>query len=304
MLRPPYLRRGDLVAIASPARKVSHEELLPAIRLFESWGLRVALPDHLFDSHHQWAGTDQTRAALMQRLLDDPEVKAIICARGGYGTVRIIDQLDFSAFIQHPKWIVGYSDITVLHSHIYRHCGIETLHAVMPVNITTETAGQPAPAIATLRQALFGGEADCRFDCHPLNRAGVGEGPLVGGNLSILYSLCGSPSAIDTRGKILFIEDLDEYLYHIDRMMQNLKRNGSLAQLAGLVVGRFSDMHDNAVPFGMGAEEIIKACVEEYAYPVAFGFPAGHIGIENRALFLGRKASLETSRTACSLRFF
>ena len=290
---PPSLKRGDKIAIAAPARKISAEELKPALDLFGSWGLEVALPDHLFDTCNQFAGDDDTRAAVMQQLLDDPEVKAIVCARGGYGTVRIVDRLDFSGFARNPKWIVGYSDITVLHSHIHRHLNVATLHATMPIDIPAGAATDLCPATESLRRMLWGETVQYRCGGHPLNRIGAATGQLVGGNLSILYSLCGSGSDIDTRGKILFIEDLDEYLYHIDRMMMNLKRSGHLAGLAGLVVGRMSDMHDNSVPFGRTAEQIVSDAVAEYGYPVCFGFPAGHIGTENLALAMGQQVRLE-----------
>ena len=295
MTTPPFLTRGDRVAIAAPARKISADELRPAIRLFESWGLDVVLPEHLFDSDNQFAGSDETRAVLFQGLLDDPCVSAIFCARGGYGTVRIIDRLDFSAFARHPKWIVGYSDITVLHNHVNRHSGIETLHATMPIDIPG--TGE-YPSTESLHRCLWGERIGYRCAAHELNRCGEAEGSVVGGNLSILYSLCGSGSDIDTTGKILFIEDLDEYLYHIDRMMMNLKRSGHLAGLAGMVVGRLSKMHDNAVPFGRTAEQIVRDAVEEYDYPVCFGFPAGHIGTDNVALPLGRRAHLCVDGTA------
>ena len=289
MTTPPYLSPGDRVAIAAPARKIAADELRPAIQLLTNWGLDVVLPEHLYDAENQFAGDDRTRAATMQQLLDDPDVRAIFCARGGYGTVRIIDRLDFSAFAQHPKWIVGYSDITVLHSHINRHWGIETLHATMPIDIPDP---ESYPSTESLHRCLWGEETAYRWEAHPLNRKGEAEAAVVGGNLSILYSLCGSASDIDTEGKILFIEDLDEYLYHIDRMMMNLKRSGHLAGLAGLAVGRFCKMHDNTVPFGRTAEQIIYDAVVEYDYPVCFGLAAGHIGTDNLALPLGRRARL------------
>ena len=299
MTTPPFLNRGDRVAIAAPARKISADELDPAIKLFESWGLEVTLPEHLFDTDHQFAGDDTTRAALLQQLLDDPEVRAVVCARGGYGTVRLVDRLDFSAFAQHPKWIVGFSDITVLHSHIHRHLGIETLHATMPIDIPGIGS---YPSTDSMHRCLWGEQIAYRCAAQQLNRNGEAEGEVVGGNLSILYSLCGSPSDIDTAGKILFIEDLDEYLYHIDRMMINLKRNGHLDNLAGLVVGSLSKMHDNTVPFGHTAEEIVREAVAEYSYPVCFGFEAGHIGTNNLALPLGHRAHLSVEGAA-ELRF-
>jgi len=272
---------------------VSKEELTPAIRLFESWGLQTVLPDHLFDTNHQFAGDDGTRAQLMQELLDDPDIKAIVCARGGYGTVRIIDRLDFTRFQEKPKWIVGYSDVTVLHSHIHQNFGIETLHATMPINVPKDAYAKAYPATESLKKALFGEKLYHTCGTSPLNRMGTAHGMLVGGNLSMLYSLCGSKSSIDTQGKILFIEDLDEYLYHIDRMMMNLKRNGMFEGLVGLVVGQLSDMHDNTIPFGKTAEEIVRDCVREYSFPVCFGFPAGHNGSDNHALILGRQVSLQ-----------
>ena len=289
---PPFLKKGDRIAIAAPARKITAAELEPAVRLFHSWGLETVLPDHLFDACHQFAGDDTTRAAVLQQLLDDPSIKAIVCARGGYGTVRLVDRLDFGRFAQCPKWVVGYSDITVLHSHIHRHCGIATLHATMPIDIPADNVGKSHPSTESLRRLLFGESLNYTLPPHPLSRDGAAEGQLVGGNLSILYSLCGSASDIDTEGKILFIEDLDEYLYHIDRMMMNLKRSGHLSGLAGLVVGAMSDMHDNVVPFGRTAEEIVRDAVAEYGFPVGFGLPAGHIGTDNHALMLGQRVRL------------
>lgn len=297
MIQPLFLKPGDHVAIAAPARKISQQELAPAVKLLQSWGLEVVIPEHLFDEENQFAGSDDTRAALMQHLLDAPDIRAIFCARGGYGTVRIIDRLDFSNFAQSPKWLVGYSDITVLHSHIHRHLGIETLHATMPINISDKELRHPSPAVETMRRQMFGESLEYDCPAHKLNRTGKATGLLVGGNLSMLYSLCGSESDIDTAGKILFIEDLDEYLYHIDRMMMNLKRCGHLTHLAGLVVGQMSDMHDNSIPFGRTAEEIVRDAVAEYGYPVCFNFPAGHNGTENRALKLGHSTTLMVGET-------
>lgn len=297
MIQPLFLKPGDRVAIAAPARKISQQELAPAVKLLQSWGLEVVIPEHLFDEENQFAGSDDTRAALMQHLLDAPDIRAIFCARGGYGTVRIIDRLDFSNFAESPKWLVGYSDITMLHSHIHRHLGIETLHATMPINISDKELRHPSPAVETMRRQMFGESLEYACPAHKFNRTGKATGLLVGGNLSMLYSLCGSESDIDTAGKILFIEDLDEYLYHIDRMMMNLKRCGHLTHLAGLVVGQMSDMHDNSIPFGRTAEEIVRDAVAEYGYPVCFNFPAGHNGTENRALKLGHSTTLMVGET-------
>lgn len=283
--RIPYLKAGDRVALAAPARAVSPEEMAPAIATLEEWGLKVVVPDGLYERDGQLAGCDGHRAALMQRLLDDPNIAAIVCARGGYGTVRIVDRLDLTRFAEHPKWIVGYSDVTVLHSHLQATLGLPTLHATMPVNFPTD--GSPCPATESLRHALFGTPQDIAWGAHPLDRKGTVQGVAVGGNLSILYSLLGSRSQVDTRGKIMLIEDLDEYLYHIDRMMQALRRAGMLDGLAGLVVGALSDMHDNTIAWGHTAEEIVAEAVADHNYPVAFNAPIGHIGTANQAITLG-----------------
>ena len=287
------LKKGDRVAIAATARKVSPQEMEPAIKLLQHWGLEVVIPEGLYAEDHQMAGTDSHRAAVLQRLIDDNEIKAILCARGGYGTVRILDCLNLTALVQHPKWIIGYSDVTALHSHVHNLLGMETLHATMPINIPPDATSVPYPATDSLRQALFAGSCQYNLQCSTtLLRPGKAEGVVVGGNLSVLYSIMGSQSDIDTAGKILFIEDLDEYLYHIDRMMMCLKRSGKLRNLRGLIVGGMSDMHDNAIPFGITAEEIIWDAVKEYDYPVCMGMPFGHIGMENLALILGRQTKL------------
>lgn len=301
MKHPSCLKPGDKVAIVAPARKVSQQEVEPALNLLRLWGLEAITPPHLYDSCDQLAGSDEIRFQTLQQQLDNPDIRAIFCVRGGYGTVRIIDRLQFAQFSQHPKWIVGYSDITVLHSHIHRNLDIETLHATMPIDIPIDAAEKNLPSVQTLRDALFGNALSYQCNPHKFNRSGIATGQLVGGNLSILYSLCGSPSDIHTRDKILFIEDLDEYLYHIDRMMMNLKRCGHLEGLAGLVVGQLSNMHDNATRFGRDAEEIIRDAVREYGYPILFNFPAGHNGTNNHALILGRETSLVVSDTSASL---
>ena len=289
------LKKGDRVALAAPARKVSPAEMAPAIDALRSWGLDVVVPNGLYEADNQFAGSDSHRAALLQHLLDDPGVKAVICCRGGYGTARIVDRLDFSRFAERPKWIVGYSDVTVLHSHIHNTLGIPTLHATMPVNFPAD--GHPTPATESLRRALFGEPLDIGWDSPLPTANGSLSATIVGGNLSILYSLLGSRSQIDTRGKILLIEDLDEYLYHIDRMMQALRRAGMLDGLAALLVGGLTDMHDNTIPFGRTAEQIVMEAVAGKDYPVCFGAPFGHLGDNNLALPLGTKCTLETSNS-------
>ncbi len=285
----PFLRKGDRVALAAPARKVSPEEMAPAIAELKRWGLEVVVPEGLYAAQGQLAGSDDHRAALLQGLLDDESIRAIFCCRGGYGTVRIIDRLDFGRFAKHPKWVVGYSDITVLHSHIHATLGLPTLHATMPIN----SQPHPTPATESLRRTLFGEKTDIGWTASgsPFHV----EGELVGGNLSILYSLLGSRSQIDTRGKILLIEDLDEYLYHIDRMMQALRRAGMLDGLAALVVGGLSDMHDYTMPWGQTAEEIVAEAVAGRDYPVVFGAPFGHLGDNNIALPMGIPLTLEAT---------
>lgn len=296
VITPPYLKLGDCIGIVAPARKISVEELAPAIKMLESWGLKVKLGKHIYSTHNQFAGTDTERCSDFQSMLNDSAVKAVLAARGGYGEVRIIDSIDFSAFKKHPKWIVGYSDVTVFHNHIQTLLGIETLHGTMPISFNKD-----AESLDLLKKVLFGEPIAYTISSNSLNKNGEAKGVLVGGNLSLLYALASTPSDIDTRGKILFLEDLDEYLYHIDRMMMQLKRSGKLSGLKGLVIGSFSEMKDNTVPYGKTAEEIILDAVNEYDYPVCFDFPAGH-GVKNYPLFLGREIELSVKEKT-SLKF-
>lgn len=295
-IQPSYLKKGDKIGIVACARKVSLDEISEAIDVFKSWGLEVIFGKNLFNQQDQFSGSDAERAEDLQKMFDDPAVKAVICARGGYGTMRIVDKIDFAKFIEHPKWMIGFSDITVLHAHIH-NLGIETLHAKMLLNINKDKE-----STETLRKALFG--EFLNYTVHPnvLNRAGNAAGELIGGNLSLMYALTGSVSEMNTKGKILFLEDLDEYLYHIDRMMISLKRAGKLKGLGGLVIGGMTDMKDNAIPFGKTAEQIIMAAVKEYDYPVCFDFPAGHID-RNLALIFGRKVDLAVNEKGASLSF-
>ena len=299
MITPPYLTKGDKIAIVSTARKVTPAEMDEAFRVFGSWGLQVVTGTHLFGQSNQFSGTDEERTADMQMMLNDTSIKAIVCARGGYGTIRIIDKLDFTVFKQHPKWIVGYSDITVLHSHVQTQLGIETVHATMPINFCDSGS---ETSIETLQKALFGEPLSYTIEPHELNIAGNVSGQLTGGNLSILYSLLGSASDIETRDKVLFIEDLDEYLYHIDRMMVNMKRNGKFDGLKGIIVGGLTKMNDNTVPFGLTAEQIISEYAQQYTIPVCFNFPAGHMA-DNRALVMGREIQLNVEPNAVSVQF-
>jgi muramoyltetrapeptide carboxypeptidase len=294
MIKPAYLKKGDKIAIVSPARSIAFDEVHPAIRFFQRQGLEVVLGSYVFGRQNQFAGSDEQRCRDFQVMLDDPKIRAIVCSRGGYGTVRIIDDLDFTFFCEYPKWIVGYSDVTVLHSHIHRQFGIETLHSTMPINMKGEMQDE---TMQTMVNALFGKRITYSYPKPGLSREGTAEGQLTGGNLSILYSLLGSASFPDTAGKILFLEDVDEYLYHIDRMMMSLKRAGKLDKLKGLIVGGMTRMNDNAIPFGKSANEIIAETVKDYFFPVCFDFPAGHLDT-NLALIMGRKVRLNIDREA------
>ncbi len=296
---PPLLKSGDTIGICATARKVSAGEMEAAIKILESWGLYVVLGKNLFGNENQYSGTDEQRAEDLQNFLDDENIKAIISGRGGYGTLRIVDRLDFSAFKQNPKWIIGYSDITVLHSHIHQQFHVATLHATMPINF-----GLDEYSTETLRMALFGEPLSykARNAGTVKNKIGIAEGQLVGGNLSLLFAMQASVSDLDTKGKILLLEDLDEYLYHIDRMLLSLKRAGKFEGLKGLIIGGMNDMKDNAIPFGKTAEQIILEMISEYDFPVCYGFPSGH-DVKNYALPLGKNVKLDVRIDSAELDF-
>lgn len=291
MIIPSNLQPGERIRIVSPAGKVQKDKVLPGIKLLQDEGFEVIIGNHVFYKHFQYAGTDQHRAADLQEAIDDPETKAIICARGGYGTVRIIDRIDFTALLKNPKWIAGFSDVTVLHS-VLNKLGIASIHGAMPGFFLDNN--KPSRSFHSLTDLLLTGRSRIQCQSDPLNRMGKVSGELVGGNLSLLYSLQGTPWQIETTGKILMIEDLSEYLYHLDRMMQNLKLAGQLKNLAGLVVGGFTEMKDNDSPFGKSAYEIILEAVQDYQFPVCFDFPAGHIP-KNLPLMLGGNYQLEVA---------
>ena len=295
MILPKKLIIGNKIGIVSTARKISLEELGIAIKLLKSWQLDVVLAPNLCQTYNQFSGTIKQRRDDFQQMIDDNSIKAILCARGGYGTVQIIDSIDFSNLRNNPKWIIGYSDITVLHSHL-NNLNFASLHATMPINFETNTK----ESLESLKQSLFGIDRSIKCKGHPFNRFGKIEADIVGGNLSILYSLLGSASDINTEGKILFIEDLDEYLYHIDRMMINLKRNGKLKKIRGLIVGSMNEINDNVISFGKTAEEIILEHTKDYDFPICFGFPAGHID-DNRSIVLGVSSVLEINENGVSL---
>ena len=289
------LRKGDTVALVATARKNILPNLQPAIDLLESWGLQVLLGQTIGLDNHQLAGTDAQRAADFQLQLENPEVKAIWCVRGGYGTVRMIDLVNFSVLDKQPKWIIGFSDVTVLHAHL-QGLGFASIHGLMPVNVEKATA----EAIESLRKILFDEPLRYELPYQSENQLGSATGELIGGNLSILYSLMGSDSQLNGEGKILFIEDLDEYLYHLDRMCMGLKRSGLFAQLSGVIVGTFSQMHDNEIPWGKSAYEILAEHLSPLNIPIAYHFPAGHIA-DNRALPLGKMVHLQVDAAGTTL---
>jgi muramoyltetrapeptide carboxypeptidase len=295
-IAPPFLAAGQRVAIVAPARKISTAEVEFARQTLQGWGLEVVLGETIDAAHHQFAGEDVLRRRDFQHQLDDPSIRAILCARGGYGTARLLDKLDFTHFSESPKWIAGFSDITVLHSHLLR-LGYQSIHGVMPVLFGQEHG---AAALESLRRALFGEALSCEAPPHSLNRPGTAHGELAGGNLSLLQTITGTTSQASFAGRILFLEDLDEYLYHIDRMLLHLHRSDQLTGLAGLVVGHFSQMRDNAVPFGHSAYEIIDHYAQRYNFPVGYGFPIGHEPT-NEAVVVGRAVTLTVGPTGSRL---
>ncbi len=298
ILLPPFLKPGDAIGITCPAGYVSHERIAYSQVVLQRWGFRVRVGATVGAGAHYFAGHDAERLADLQAMLDDREIKAILMGRGGYGVSRIIDAIDWTVFAENPKWICGFSDITVLHSHIHQTLGIATLHSPMCGAFTPESEG--SFYIESLRRALTG--RGLRYDIpgSPYNIPGLAEGPVVGGNLALLAHLTGSVSQLDTEGKILFLEDIGEHLYHIDRMLLSLKRSGQLSGLKALLLGQFTDMEDTDRPFGQMLEQIILDKVAGYGYPVAFNAPCGH-DKENITLCLGRRHRLQVETGASRL---
>ncbi|NRF38528.1 LD-carboxypeptidase [Pedobacter foliorum] len=294
--QPAYLKKGDKIAIVCPAKKLPRS-IAYAISVFETWGLEVVIGKTVHAAHNQFAGDDSLRAQDLQTFLDDPEIKAIIAGRGGYGTIRIIDDLDFTEFIAHPKWIIGFSDITILLSHLLAQFNMQSIHGQMPYTFDTASP----ESLESLRQALFG--ESISYECPSggfSNKVGSVEGVLIGGNLTLLVMTQGSVSEMDYTDKILFLEDVGEHEYSIDRMIRMLKRSGKLAKLKGLIVGAFNEVEAETIPFGSSPEEVIWEIVKEYDYPVCFNFPTGHVD-DNRALILGNFVKLAVEEKNATL---
>ena len=301
LIKPPNLKKGDTIMILSPAGRIKDRASVDAgIELANHWGLVVFFGKHLLSQDHTFAGTDEQRREDLQKALDNPAIKAIWAARGGYGTVRIIDNLDFTTFLEHPKWVIGYSDITVLHNKIH-NLGVQTIHGQMPLTLTLEDPVQKE-SILSLQKSLFGKKVQYKLKPSKKNKTGKSTGQLVGGNLSIVYSMLGSNTDLNTDGKILFIEDVGEALYHIDRMMIGLKRSGYFKNCKGLIVGDFRLKKNEGNYFGKTLEEIILEAVEGTNFPVVFNFPAGHLD-DNRALILGEYVNLKVSKNKVKISF-
>jgi muramoyltetrapeptide carboxypeptidase len=296
---PPHLQPGDKIAIVAPGKAADADSIELATKVFRSWGLEVAQGKNLFNKHFQFSATDYERYIDLQEALDNTTLKAIICARGGYGTTRIVDQLDLSLFAKHPKWVVGFSDITVLLAKL-SNAGFQAIHGIMPAMFAS--AGNQE-SLESLKKLLFGEPVGYKCNLHPLNRSGKAEGIITGGTLSLLCNSLGTPTETDTYNKILFLEDVGEYLYALDRMMIQLKRAGKLATLAGLIIGRFAGTKDTKEnPFGKTIEEIVAEAVAEYNYPVCYNFPVGHIA-ENMAIPCGSVVRLEVNEKGSTLTF-
>ena len=294
---PPYLKKGDTIGITCPAGYMATAKAQTCIETLQSWGFEVMVGKTLGSrSKNYFSANDETRKNEMQAMLDDENIHAILCGRGGYGVTRIIDGLDFTKFKKNPKWIIGFSDITVLHAHLYSRIKVASMHAPMAAAFNE---GENKYILA-LQKALTGKKA--KYDCaaHPFNKAGIAKAELVGGNLSLLVHLIGTPSDIKTKDKLLFIEDIGEHIYNIDRMLYQLKRSGKLDNLAGLVVGGFTDMHDTERPFGKKVYKLIKEITNGYDYPVCFNFPVSH-NTENYALKIGVQYTLTISKNKSRL---
>lgn len=296
--KPEFLQKGDLVYIVSPASPIQDNHIRVAKELLSSWGLRVHVSEYAYARSGVFAGTDEQRLHDLQTALDNPDCKAILCSRGGYGSIRIASCLDFTAYMQNPKWIIGFSDITVLLARC-NALDIASVHALMAKNVPT---AHPS-SLESLRQLLFGSVQTIEIQPSAYNIPGQVTGEIVGGNLSVLYSMRGIPFEFDYTNKILFIEDLHEYLYHIDRIMQNFKLSGIFDTISGLVVGHMSNMKQGADPHKDSLEEIILSAVTEYSIPVCFSAPIGHEP-KNMAIMIGGTYSLDITPEKVRLEYY
>ncbi len=300
--QPPYLKAGDTVAIVAPAGilKQRDGEIQKAKALLKGWGLHAVVGKHVFNQGRHFAGTDDERCEDFQNALNSPSISAIWCARGGYGSVRILDKLDWSTFKENPKWIIGYSDITAIHNEVH-NLGIQSLHAMMCTSLQDD-AETIAATVSTFKSALFGDNLSYTLKGSQYNQPGTVSAPLVGGNLTILHTMLGSKTSIDTSGKILFIEEIGEYKYHIDRMLQSLKRAGYFENCKGVIIGDMTKIKRNTTPWGSTIEQLILDVLADYNFPVAFNMKAGHEK-DNRALILGKTVEMKVRKTETSLRF-
>jgi muramoyltetrapeptide carboxypeptidase len=302
LIQPDYLKAGDTVAIVAPSGilKNRNDEVAQATALLKSWGLNVVVGDHVFSKDNHFAGTDAQRCEDFQKALDDPTISAIWSARGGYGTVRILDKLDYTTFKKNPKWVIGYSDITALHNQVHNE-GVESLHALMCVSLTKDLS-EIEESVNTFKDALFGKPIAYTLKGSQYNRVGEVTAPVVGGNLTILHTMLGSNTSMDTSGKILFIEEIGEYKYHVDRTLQSLKRAGYFENCKGLMVGDMSKMRKNTTLWGTSVEQLILDALAEYDFPIVFNVPAGHEK-DNRALILGRNATITVGKDVSTVVF-
>jgi len=296
---PPYLKKGDTIGITCPAGYLTKEKVQACIETLQQWGFNVMVGKTIgSSSDNYFSGTDEERLNELQAMLDSEYIHAILCGRGGYGVSRIIDRIDFKKFKKRPKWVIGYSDITVLHAHIHTKLKIATLHSPMAAAFNDGESNNAF--IRSLHKALTGKKASYASGVFSFNKKGIASSELVGGNLALLVNMMGTPSEINTKNKLLFIEDIGEYIYSIDRMMYQLKRSGKLDQLAGLVVGGFTDMKDTERPFGKTVYQAIHDIVKEYDYPICFNFPVGH-SRENYALKVGATYQLTVTSKSVKL---
>ena len=295
MIQPPFLTPGDTIYITAPAKAIEETSVLAAKKTLETWGLNVRIAAYCLGRHHYFSGSDEERLADFQDGLDDPSIKAILCARGGYGCVRMVEALNWDAFKKHPKWLIGFSDVTVFHQKIH-HLGIESIHGIMPLGFLE---GSDA-AKETLKDSLFGAPYTLEAPYVSENITGEAVGELVGGNMAIVTSLLGTSLSYSFDNKLLVLEDIGEHVYKIDRMLYSLRLAGAFNQIKGLVLGGFTDIEDTDVPFGKTIKELVLEQVQDLGIPVAFDLPFGHIS-DNQALVFGRTAVLKVTETKTTL---